>query len=66
MHSDCGSQYCLVEYPKLLRNNHLICSMSKRQNYYDNTAMKSRNRSFKVEVIHVENLKRIMMKKIYV
>lgn len=50
-HSDRGSQYCSAEYQKILRDNHLICSMSKRGDCYDNAAMESWNHSFKVEAI---------------
>lgn len=54
VHSDRGSQYCSHEYQKLLANNELICSMSKRGDCYDNAAMESWNHSFKVEAIHGE------------
>lgn len=57
VHSDRGSQYCSAEYQKLLRENHLICSMSKRGDCYDNAAMESWNHSFKVEAIHGEKFK---------
>lgn len=32
---DRGSQYCSVDYQKLLREHKLICSMSKRGDCYD-------------------------------
>jgi len=57
VHSDRGSQYCSFEYQKLLRENKLICSMSKRGDCYDNAAMESWNHSFKVEAIHGEKFK---------
>jgi transposase InsO family protein len=57
VHSDRGSQYCSDEYQKLLRENHLICSMSKRGDCYDNAAMESWNHSLKVEAIHGEKFK---------
>lgn len=56
VHSDRGSQYCSQEYQRLLRGNHLICSMSKKGDCYDNAAMESWNHSFKVEAIHGEKL----------
>jgi len=56
IHSDRGSQYCSQEYQRLLRDNHLICSMSKKGDCYDNAAMESWNHSFKVEAIHGEKL----------
>lgn len=54
VHSDRGSQYCSNEYQKLLSENSLICSMSKRGDCYDNAAMESWNHSLKVEAIHAE------------
>lgn len=57
VHSDRGSQYCSFEYQQLLRENKLICSMSKRGDCYDNAAMESWNHSFKVEAIHGEKFK---------
>ena len=56
VHSDRGSQYCSQEYQRLLHGNHLICSMSKKGDCYDNAAMESWNHSFKVEAIHGEKL----------
>lgn len=57
VHSDRGSQYCSAVYQDLLRENQLICSMSKRGDCYDNAAMESWNHSFKVEAIHGEKFK---------
>lgn len=57
VHSDRGSQYCSAVYQKLLGDNKLICSMSKRGDCYDNAAMESWNHSFKVEAIHGEKFK---------
>jgi len=54
VHSDRGSQYCSLAYQKLIKENKLICSMSKRGDCYDNAAMESWNHSFKVEAIHGE------------
>jgi putative transposase len=54
VHSDRGSQYCSHDYQKLITENGLICSMSKRGDCYDNAAMESWNHSFKVEAIHGE------------
>jgi transposase InsO family protein len=54
VHSDRGSQYCSGDYQRLLRENGLVCSMSKRGDCYDNAAMESWNHSFKVEAIHGE------------
>lgn len=52
LHSDRGSQYCSKEYQTLINKHHLICSMSKRGDCYDNAAMESWNHSLKVEAIH--------------
>lgn len=57
VHSDRGSQYCSAAYQNLLHQHHLICSMSKRGDCYDNAAMESWNHSFKVEAIHGETFK---------
>lgn len=57
VHSDRGSQYCSAAYQDLMRENKLICSMSKRGDCYDNAAMESWNHSFKVEAIHGEKFK---------
>lgn len=57
VHSDRGSQYCSHDYQKLLADNNLICSMSKRGDCYDNAAMESWNGSFKVKAIHGERFK---------
>jgi putative transposase len=54
VHSDRGSQYCSHEYQQLLMQHHLICSMSKRGDCYDNAAMESWHHSLKVEAIHGE------------
>jgi transposase InsO family protein len=57
VHSDRGSQYCSGHYQSLLAHHHLVCSMSKRGDCYDNAAMESWNHSFKVEAIHNEKFK---------
>ena len=54
VHSDRGSQYCSADHQRLLRDNHLLCSMSKKGDCYDNAAMESWNHSLKVEAIHGE------------
>ncbi len=54
VHSDRGSQYCAHVYQRLLQNNQMICSMSKKGDCYDNAAMESWNHSLKVEAIHGE------------
>lgn len=54
VHSDRGSQYCSGDYQRLMRDNGLVCSMSKKGDCYDNAAMESWNHSLKVEAIHGE------------
>jgi len=41
VHSDRGSQYCSHDYQKLLKDNSLICSMSRKGNCWDNSPMES-------------------------
>ncbi len=57
IHSDRGSQYCSSIYQKLIKDNSLICSMSKRGDCYDNASMESWNHSFKVEAIYGERFR---------
>jgi putative transposase len=57
VHSDRGSQYCSSIYQKLIKDNSLICSMSKRGDCYDNASMESWNHSFKVEAIYGERFR---------
>lgn len=40
-HSDRGSQYTSHDYQKLLRENHMICSMSRKGNCWDNAVAES-------------------------
>lgn len=54
VHSDRGSQYCSKRYQKLLKDNHLICSMSGVGCCYDNSVAESFFHSLKVECIHDE------------
>ncbi len=41
IHSDRGSQYCSYEYQTILKLHGLECSIGKRGDCYDNTAMES-------------------------
>ena len=54
VHSDRGNQYCSAAYQKLFKQHPLVCSMSKKDDYYDHAAMESWNHSFKVEAVHGE------------
>lgn len=52
IHSDRGSQYCSLEYQKLLKKYELICSMSRKGNCWDNAPMESFFHTLKVELVH--------------
>lgn len=41
LHSDRGSQYCSIDYQRLLRTDGFICSMSKKGDCWDNAPMES-------------------------
>lgn len=51
VHSDRGSQYCSKEYQKLLKDNGLICSMSRKGNCWDNAPMESFYHTLKLELV---------------
>lgn len=53
-HSDRGSQYCSKDYQKLLKDNKIECSMSKKGDCYDNACAETFFHSFKVEWIYDE------------
>ena len=55
LHSDRGSQYAAFSYQKVLYDNHIICSMSRKGNCWDNAAMESFFHTLKTEFIHFEN-----------
>ncbi len=55
VHSDRGSQYCSKRYQRLLKQNKLTCSMSRKGCCYDNAAMESFFHSLKVELIYQES-----------
>ena len=40
-HSDRGSQYCSAEVQKLLKDHHMICSMSRKGDCWDNAVAES-------------------------
>jgi transposase InsO family protein len=56
-HSDRGSQYCSKAYRKLLAENGITCSMSRRGNCWDNAAMESFFGTLKKERVHHERYK---------
>lgn len=51
-HSDRGSQYCALDYQRLLKQHGLLASMSGKGNCYDNAPMESFWGSLKNELVH--------------
>jgi putative transposase len=54
-HSDRGSQYASEHYQRLLKEERITCSMSRRGNCWDNAAMESFFASLKKELVHDED-----------
>lgn len=54
LHSDRGSQYAGDHFQQLLRDNGILCSMSRKGNCWDNSAMESFFHSLKTECIYHE------------
>jgi transposase InsO family protein len=54
-HSDRGSQYASEHYQRVLREERITCSMSRRGDCWDNAAMESFFASLKKELIHDED-----------
>jgi putative transposase len=59
LHSDRGAQYASHEYQALLRQNQIICSMSRKGNCWDNAPMESFFRSLKVECIYTQKFNQL-------
>ncbi|MGI9214862.1 MAG: IS3 family transposase [Gammaproteobacteria bacterium] len=58
IHSDRGSpQYCSDKYRKLINNNKLIGSMSRKANCWDNAIAESFFHTLKVELVHENKYK---------
>jgi transposase InsO family protein len=51
-HSGRGSQYAGNDYQKLLRDNHIGCSMSRKGNCHDNACMESFFATLKQELVY--------------
>lgn len=51
-HSDRGSQYCALDYQKLVKQFGMIPSMSRKGNCFDNAPMESFWGSLKNELVH--------------
>ena len=56
-HSDRGSQYAADGYRKMLVENNVVASMSRRGNCYDNAFVESFFRTLKVELVYQEEFK---------
>jgi len=52
VHTDRGSQYCSKKYQRLIKENHLVCSMSGKGNCYDNAVCESFFHTLKTEHVH--------------
>ncbi len=51
-HSDRGSQYCSLDYQKLIEQFGMTSSMSRKGNCYDNAPMESFWGTLKQELVH--------------
>ena len=51
-HSDRGSQYASNEYRSLLAANHIVCSMSRRGDCWDNAVAESFFSTLKLELVY--------------
>jgi putative transposase len=51
-HSDRGCQYASNDYQELLKQNNMICSMSRKGDCWDNAVMESFYSNLKSEVLH--------------
>ena len=56
-HSDRGSQYAAGEYQRLLSENGMICSMSRKGDCWDNAPMESFFATLKTELVNREQFK---------
>jgi putative transposase len=54
-HSDRGSQYASEHYQRRLREERIVCSMSRRGDCWDNAPMESFFASLKKELVHHED-----------
>jgi putative transposase len=52
VHSDRGSQYCSNQYRRLIQTYHLVGSMSRKGNCWDNAIAESFFHTLKVELVH--------------
>lgn len=54
-HSDRGSQYCSIEFQKMLKTHQMISSMSRKRNCWDNAVAESFFGSLKTERVFFSN-----------
>lgn len=57
MHSDRGSQYCSKKYRKIIKQNKLIGSMSRKGNCWDNAIAESFFHTLKTELVRLNRYK---------
>jgi putative transposase len=53
-HSDRGLQYCSNDYQIILKKYGLICSMSRKGNFWDNAVAESFFHTIKTELVYLE------------
>jgi putative transposase len=56
-HSDRGRQYAAGDYQNMLKDNKMVCSMSRKGDCWDNAPMESFFATLKTELIYGEQLK---------
>ena len=57
LHSDQGWQYQMKEYQRILKENNITQSMSRKGNCLDNSVMESFFGRLKIEMFYEKNLK---------
>ena len=55
-HSDRGVQYASEDYQALLGKQHMICSMSRKGNCWDNAVVESFFKTLKVECVYRQRI----------
>ena len=56
LHSDRGSQYAATAFQALLKQNNIVCSMSRKGNCWDNAPTESFFHTLKLECIYQQSL----------
>ena len=52
MHTDRGSQYCSKRYRRIIENNTLVGSMSRKGNCWDNAIVESFFHTLKIKLVY--------------